>query len=426
MAKRKRTKGHRYRKTKVPGVYRREDGERYRAYVFLSYDPTTGKRRFRTKTFTTQEDAEAWRADQRNKRRKGTLTDPCTDTLAEYGRRWLDGRKDNVKRKTWSNYSKAFHTYVEAPPVDAPPVGRRRMNDLRPEHVRALYRWMLDKGRRRHVERHGAGLSRGSVRGLHAVVRQILHDAFDDGAIEIDIAAKLRKAVPTERGRRRRKVKAFTREQLLRFLAAAKTERYHAFWYLRAHTGMRPGEALALRWNEDVDLPNRQVHIRGTLDWGPGGRWQITDPKTSRAARVVAVSADVVKVLEAHRRAQLVDRLKAGSAWEDVGFVFTTGTGRPVGLENLTKYWNRICRFARLGTLDGKRFTPLLPPYSLRHTHATLSLAAGIPVKVVSDRLGHGSIVITLDTYCDYIPHQQVEAVELWDAMLDGRSTRVN
>lgn len=396
------------------------------------------------KTWPTEAEAKAWAAAEELKREKGTLTAPCKDTLAVYGRKWLDDAttKDRIRGSTWRGYSRTFRTYIEEPPPGAPLIGRKRMEALTPEHVKKLYTWLREEGRRQPRGKD-RGLSKQTVGGLHAVLRQILYAAFDSGAIEVNLAAKLRRAAP--RTKTRRGKKSLTKEELDRFFAAARTvrrgedgarlaDRYHAYWHLVAATGMRPGEALALTW-EDLDLNGRTVRIRRALSWVRGeGRYEITEPKTAGSTRVVALPKNVIPVLEANRIAQLRERMKAGPEWADLGLVFTTESGKPVDLTNLRLHWNRIMRDAGLGTFEERpakpngrpgprkyaKFTPLLPPYCLRHTHATLQLRAGVPVKVISERLGHASTAFTMDVYADALPDMQGEAADAWDALFAG------
>jgi integrase len=387
------------------------------------------------KTWPTEAEAKAWAADEELKRQKGTLTEPCKDTLAVYGRKWLDDAttKDRIRGSTWRGYSRTFRTYIEDPPAGAPLIGRKRMDALTPEHIKALYTWLRREGRRQPRGKD-PGLSKQTVGGLHAVLRQILYAAFDSGAIEVNLAAKLRRAAP--RTKTRRGKKALTKDELDRFFAAARTvrrgeddtrlpDRYCGFWHLVAATGMRPGEALALTW-EDLDLDGRTLRIRRSLSWVRGERrYEITEPKTAGSTRVVALPSNVIPMLDAHRVAQLKERMKAGPKWADLGLVFTTESG------NLRGHWNRIMREAGLGTFEERpakpkgqsgprkqgKFTPLLPPYCLRHTHATLQLRAGVPVKVISERLGHASTAFTMDVYADALPDMQGAAADAWDAM---------
>lgn len=125
--------------------------------------------------------------------------------------------------------------------------------------------------------------------------------------------------------------------------------------------------------------------------------------------------------------------MKAGAEWKDErGLVFTTESGGVADWTNLRKHFDRIMRAAKLGTFGerpdkpegqpGPRrrrtFKPILPPYALRHTHATLSLRAGVPIKVVSERLGHASTSFTMDVYSDALPDMQEAAADAWDSIL--------
>lgn len=393
----------------------------YRAKVFVSEDPVTGKKKGLAKSFDSPEEAAAWAAEKELERKRGTLTEPSRETLAAYGRAWLEEAEDRLKRSTWFGYSDAFRRYIEDPFEGSPHVGRVRMDTLRPEHVQRLYLWL----------RKERGLSAGTVKGLHSILRQILAEAFETGAIAVDIATRLRRKIPRDRDRKKR-AKAMTQEQLDSFLAAASEDRYAALWYLLASTGMRPGEALALTWG-DLDMEARKVRIHRTLSRVPGEEAAFTSPKTSGSSRVVALPRSTIQTLKEHRKRQVADRLKAGPKWKDKqGLIFTTTLGGSGDWTNLRTHFDRIMRAAKLGTFGerpdkpegqpgpGRRrsFKPMLPPYALRHTHATLSLRAGVPIKVVSERLGHASTSFTMDIYSDSLPDMQEAAADAWDLIL--------
>lgn len=405
-------------------------GTRYRAMVYIGLDPKTGRRKFTTKTFDTPEEANAWAAERELKRSRGTLTEPAKDTFAVYGRAWLRDAKDRLRPSTFHGYSETFRRYVEEPLDGAPQVGTLRMDRLRPEHVNQLYRWMMDE----------RGLAKGTVKSLHAVIRQVLDYAYRSKAVEEPIAPLVK--VPRVRTQRR-KVKAMTEEELGRFLEAARTvrkgsegerlpDRYYALWYTLQATGLRPGEALGLMW-EDLDLETRTLRVRRALSRIPGEGWQLTDPKTSGSERAVKLPASAVPVLQEHRKDQVAERLAAGPEWQDHGLVFTTESGAPCDWTNLRRHFGRIMRRAGLGELKEPptkptgqpgprkqgRFKPAFRPYDLRHTHATLSLKAGVPAKVISGRLGHHSAAFTMDVYTAWIPALQDDAADAWDEVLD-------
>jgi integrase len=142
-----------------------------------------------------------------------------------------------------------------------------------------------------------------------------------------------------------------------------------------------------------------------------GGGWHLEEPKTRGSRRVVTLPEATIQALAWHRTKQEAEKLAAGAGYQDHGFVFATERGTPASLRNII----------------GRHFKPLLkvaelPPirvYDLRHAHATLMLAAGVPVKVVAERLGHASTKLTLDTYAHCLPGMQEDAVGRLQRYLD-------
>ena len=154
--------------------------------------------------------------------------------------------------------------------------------------------------------------------------------------------------------------------------------------------------------NVDPHL-NRQKNIR-SLDGA------FAEPKTSRSRRTIPLPASTVKALIEHRRQQGIDRLRIGSDWQDHGLVFPTSIGTPYTLSSLTNKWFKPA----LVTAELTGFNL----YSLRHTHATLLLANGENAKVASERLGHSTVVLTLDTYSHVLPDMQQQAAERIESLL--------
>jgi len=172
---------------------------------------------------------------------------------------------------------------------------------------------------------------------------------------------------------------------------------------------MRPGEALALRWS---DIDGSKIRIQRNLVRYPDGRWELKEPKTPRARRTVAVPEMTQVMLRQERRDQVEARLKAGSAYEDRDFVFAAGNGSPLDWRVVVqRHFHSILKRAGL---------PRIRPYDLRHTSATLLLADGVNVKVVSERLGHASAALTLDVYAHVTPDMQAEAADRMQGVLNG------
>jgi integrase len=203
---------------------------------------------------------------------------------------------------------------------------------------------------------------------------------------------------------------AFAPEDAEGFLKAAKENEHGVIFAFALATGMRPEEYLGLKWS-DLDLQQSTAVVRRVLIRRKGGGWYFGEPKTSRSRRTIPLPTTLVKMLEAHRRKQMAARLKAGAAYRNSELVFATGEGTPHNSRNLAqRHFQAILTSAEL---------PLkYRLYDLRHSCATLLLVAGENPKVVSERLGHASVVLTLDTYSHVLPSMQRAATEKLEKLL--------
>lgn len=213
-----------------------------------------------------------------------------------------------------------------------------------------------------------------------------------------------------------------TPEEAEAFREAAESDRYYALWCILLSCGLRPGEALALKW-DDVALENAKLRVyRSLTRRGVEDSWKLVPPKTPKARRVVVLPGFVVQALREHRARQAEERLKLGSEYEAHGFVLATEFGKPLDGANLyDRDFRRIMAVAELGEWEekgkGSKFNPAYRLYDLRHTAATLSLRAGVDPKVVSERLGHASVAFTMDVYTASLPDMQEEAADKMDAI---------
>jgi integrase len=215
------------------------------------------------------------------------------------------------------------------------------------------------------------------------------------------------KAPPQEKP----KAEAMNAEQTQAFLEAADRAGVGFMFALAFHLGARPGEWLAIQW-ADCDLKARRVSIRRTLKWRRAGDWYTTPPKTEKGRRDIPITPEIVRGLEDHRRRQLEMRLKAGADWADNGFVFADPTGGPFDFERVRRLHKKILADAGLPETFALKTS--------RHTCASALLKAGVHPKIVSDRLGHSSISITLDVYTSVEEDQQRAASEALGEMFGG------
>jgi len=344
-----------------------------------------GKREYVNRTVRgTKKEAERVLTKLLRDRDTGVLLEPSRESLAAYAPRWLSvWVKPRVRGRTFESYRWLLNKYV------LPTLGARQLAQLSAADLQALYNSMTE-----------AGYSSRTVRLTHTVVRSALAHAVKTHLI-VRNPADL-----TEPPRQqRREMQALGPAEAGRFLEAAKGDRWAALWMLLVTAGLRPGEALGLKW---ADLDGAKLRIQ-RVRLPNGG---VEEPKTARSRRVVTLPDLAVRALKEHKARQNAEKLAAGRDYEDAGFIFVGPLGRPVETRSLVRHhFDRIVAAAGL---------PHLRLYDLRHTHATLLLAAGEHPKVVSERLGHSTVMLTLDTYSHVLPDMQTRAAEKLDAMLAG------
>ena len=241
----------------------------------------------------------------------------------------------------------------------------------------------------------GRGLSARTVRYLHAVLSSALKQAVRWGMLARNPGEMIN--LPRQV---RKEMQAFSPKEATAFLKAAAQDRWGVLFVFALATGMRPEEYLGLQW-KDLDLEKGIVTVRRAIIWrAKGGGWHFDETKTVRSRRSIPLPASTLRSLKEHRRLQAEERLKAGAAYQQHDPVFATSEGSPLMPRNLKRRHLRpILKAAKLPTN--------FRLYDLRHSCATLLLAAGENPKVVSERLGHASITLTLDVYSHVLPTMQ-------------------
>lgn len=272
-------------------------------------------------------------------------------------------------------------------------IGHRKLTDLIPLDIQNVYTTLLAEGKAPATVRH---------------VRVIIHGALQD-AVSWDVLAKDPSRGTTPPKLSRRELIIPTAEQAQTLLQAAESARLHALWVFLALTGCRRGEATALQWS-DIDWDRRTVTIQRTLA-GWGSKRMVHAPKTASGRRQVALSGYLLSVLKQHQQRQRLERV-AAKRWEEGGWVFTTRRGTWLASGHVYDYFKRLAQRAGL---------PDLKPHDLRPAMASYWIANSIPIKVVSERLGHSNISITLDIYGHLLPNMQAEATDKMDAWITGR-----
>ncbi|NLG65453.1 MAG: tyrosine-type recombinase/integrase, partial [Actinobacteria bacterium] len=213
-----------------------------------------------------------------------------------------------------------------------------RLADLSGARINALYATLAEKGARDGKK----GLSPLTIRHVHSVLHRACNDAVRWGRLTRNPVD----AADPPKARIRAEMKTWSAEQLGAFLASVRDDRLYGLWHVLAMTGMRRGEALGLRW-EDVDLANAHLSVRRALI--PCAREVIvSEPKTARGRRAIALDAETLEVLKGQAARQLTEQAEWDEAWIDTGLVFTKENGEALHPEDVTRYFRIAVRKAML------------------------------------------------------------------------------
>jgi len=379
------------------GSIRRRGKASWELTVELGVDPMTRKRKRRFVSVKgTRRDAERELTAVARAIDTGIAVDPSRETVGEYLRRWLrDYAQANVAPRTFDRYRSIVEEHL------IPALGSVRLSALRPPHIVDAERRWLAGGRKRGR----GGLSPRTVLHHHRLLHEALRHAVRWQLLSVNPCA----AVTPPRAMRK-EMNSLDAEQAQALLSAARGTRFDVQVTAALYSGLRLGELLGLRWR-DLDLDAGRLSVQQTLQPVRGGGVVFGPTKTHRSRRSVSIPAVVVERLREHRRLQVEARLIAGDAWEDSDLVFTDALGRPQPPGPLREGFYKLLAAAGL---------PPIRLHDLRHTMATLMLAAGEHPKVVSERLGHSTVNLTLDTYSHVLPGLQQAAAERLAETLRG------
>lgn len=371
-----------------------------RGYDPVKKNPRNGKprRRYEFKTFATLKEAERWAREQRVALDRGTYVAPTKLTCGDYMKQFLDtGITAKRRARTVHGYRQALDRYFFGTGLAATPLSKVTTSMLE-----AYYSEVQVK--------NNQSLSPRTIEMLHSVLRVALAKAVRDQLLATNPARGVE--LPGERqdkpARPKQQAHALTRKELRRFDAAAAGTPYEALWSLLTRGGLRPNEALALRWE---DVGSDRITVRRSLVSGlKGVAPYFAEPKTKTSIRAVTLPAVTMALLGQQRLAQAVQKEAEGKDYQDQGLVFATRTGGPLALKNLARrHFRPILTAAKL---------PRIRVYDLRHTHVTHLLYARVPVQVVSKRVGHANPTITMKVYAHVLDEIDQDPLKLFEEYL--------
>ena len=369
--------------------YTTKNGEtRYLFQTYLGIDPATGKERRTTRRgFKTMKEA---KQAERNllldveenglpSNQSDGFQDPTFEELASL---WLENYKTTVKPSTFENV-------------------RSKVEKMTEEHFKEL---KLKKITVAYCQRVVIELSKSYVLYNHylSVINRIFKYAV---LMDILNSNPFDKVIKPKSRQTQRKGNFLTKEELKEFLKLAQNATLSYFFplvHLMSYTGLRQGEALALKWS-DIDFENKKITVNKTAV-RIKERQTLQTPKTKNSKRVISIDPTTLSILKSWKKDQIKIYFKNGKHFEgDDNFIFTNERGNWVHIHNFIPYFKRFVTDHKLKPIT---------PHGLRHTHASLLFSAGVEPKNISDRLGHSTVQITLDLYTHITEEQRTDTVE--------------
>lgn len=346
--------------------------------IYLGTD-LKGKRSYYSKTINgTKKEAQAYLNKLLLEKDTGTFNRPTKLFVTDLLSQWLNNAvKQRVRDNTFHSYKYIVNKYIE------PYIGKYKLSQLTPALIQEFYSKLLD-----------TGISSRTVRYAHTLLKNAL-----DQAIEWEILTKNPANKVTLPRQQKNEMKCLSPKEAEIFINAIVYSKWKALFSLLLTSGMRPGEALGLKW-QDFNFNNNKVTICRTLV-RVGVGWSLEEPKTRQSRRTIPIPPGTMQDIKEHQEDQL-EQIKQSSTYNNQGFVFANGNGDPLVERNIvSRHFKPILEREGL---------PNIRLYDLRHTCATLLLYREVNPKIVSERLGHASTTLTMDIYSHVLPDMQQEA----------------
>ncbi|OUC97411.1 tyrosine-type recombinase/integrase [Streptosporangium minutum] len=372
-----------------------KDGDRWRGAISIGYGPNGERVRKKVSGKTRPEVVEKIRKI-REGLAKGLPVPDDKITVGAFLDRWLSTLPGHIADSTLDDYEDTVRLHLK------PGLGRHKLTALTVAHVDALWQAKREK------------YKPNSVRIMRAVLRKALGQAEREGLVARNVAAlSMPPRLNTDEGR------TLTVDQSHKLLDSVAEHRMGVLVLLSLVFGLRRGEALGLMWSGfdpeartlRVTHAVKRVKNRGT-DTERKTKLVIAELKTRKSRRTLCLTPQLVDALKRHKSAHNKERLHAGQDWTEHGLIFPTSFGNPSDPDTFSHLFSKLTQKAGLGHWH---------PHELRHSGASLMLAQGTPLHVVSDVLGHASIAITKDVYGHLMEGDKRAATEAISGALLGR-----
>jgi integrase len=339
-----------------------------------------------SKTYKTRQEAQDWLKQMLREIDDG-LTYACTKmTLEEYLADWLITEKSVMRQSTWSYYDQLTRSYIN------PNIGRILLRDCRTENIQKFYNRLVNRK-----------IGAPTIQKMHKLLRSALGNATKTGLISRNPVTYAKPpSVPfTE-------MKILDESQVSKFLVSIIGHKWEALFYLAITTGMRRGELLGLKW-DDVDWIKQTIKVDRQVSSTSKTTVKFLPLKTRFSKRIIMLGQKTIAILREQNEHEQSKRLAAANRWVENGLIFTNSRGGPLCPNYMTAEFHKLLEASGLPSI---RF------HDLRHTAASIMLNNGIPIIVVSRRLGHSKASTTLDVYGHLIDNMQSEAATLMDDLI--------
>ena len=347
----------------------------YKIEMFLGRDPVTGKKNIYNENVKGSiKDVRKRVTELEHQLNTGIVVNPSNYTVKELLEDWLkDHAKPNTRVRTYDGYEMIVNKHL------IPSLGMIPLHKLTPSHVQNYY-----------TDKIESGLSNQTVKHHHRILSQALRYGVGLQKVGRNVCGSVKPPVV-----KNKEMRPLDEYQVNNFLDAVRDHRFYNLFHLAVNTGMRRSELLGLRWKDIDDL---DIYISQVLHHRTGGEIIIEEPKTDKSKRRIDIDPSTAFELVQYRQW----KESSGVTCKGDDLIFADLDGTPFKPTTIEKTFRKT-----LHDLDiqGVRF------HDLRHTHASLMLKQNVNPKIIQERLGHSSIMITMDVYGHLMPSMQKEAV---------------
>ena len=361
----------------------------------------THKRKRKSKRFKTKKEAQQWAASMELKKRDGLIIDAKNYTLKNLLKEWLNEYVSDKSPTTYDSYNMIVTAHI------VPALGKIKLKDLHSRHIKNYINEKSEDGK---INSSG-GLSGTTLLHHYHVFSSAFKYARKWSIMNHNPLDKI--DPPKKSGY---KAEYLSKNQIDHLLKTAKeiSQWTYNFIYLAFKTGMRRGELLGLKW-PNIEFNRKKISVRNNIVKTVNNTALEKSPKSLDGVRPIIVSDDVIDLLKKIRTIQLERKKNLG--FEDENYIFCMDNGKKVIPRTAYNRYTKVFKAAKLSNFNFK---------SLRHTHATYMLQAGVHPKIVQERLGHSSIEVTLNIYSHVIPSLQKTAVAEFENYLSESDFKIN